>query len=121
MSTVRVVVGLALVAMMVAVVGVLPAAAASDPVGAAEVAAIAQEQGANGGTDVWTVVTWTLAAIVGSGLVLGVLYLLKRRVGGFPENPTWVAPITIMPAGENATEETFGLEADHHGGHGDDH
>ena len=48
---------------------------------------------------------WTVASVVGVSLVAGSLYLLKRRVGAFPSNPDWVAPISVMPAGENASEE----------------
>ncbi|MDZ7728894.1 MAG: hypothetical protein U5Q44_12250 [Dehalococcoidia bacterium] len=70
--------------------------------------------------DVWQSVVWTLVGIAVGAVVLGVLYLLKRRVGAFPENPEWVAPIYITPSAENPTEETFGLSSDHDdpgGGH----
>lgn len=62
---------------------------------------------------------WSLAGIGIGGVGLTVLYLLKRRVGGFPQNPDWVAPITIMQSKDNATEETFGGVSSHdsHGSH----
>lgn len=60
------------------------------------------------GTDIVPVAVWTVVGVLIFGLVLGIFYLFKRRVGGFPRNPKWVAPITIMPAGENADEGDFG-------------
>jgi hypothetical protein len=71
------------------------------------------------GRPVEPMLLWSLAGIGASGVVLTVLYLLKRRVGGFPENPDWVAPITIMQSKDNATEETFGGVSAHdsHGSH----
>ena len=48
--------------------------------------------------DVRSVTLWSLASIAGGCAALGVLYLFKRKVGGFPENPSWVAPISIMPS-----------------------
>lgn len=50
--------------------------------------------------DVVPRVAWMLAGVAASALVLGMLYKVKRAVGGFPENPTWVAPITIMPSSQ---------------------
>lgn len=71
------------------------------------------------GRPVEPMLLWSLAGIGIGGVALTVLYLLKRRVGGFPENPDWVAPITIMKSQDNATEETFGGVSDHdaHGAH----
>ena len=62
--------------------------------------------------DVKSVTIWSIVAIGGGCAVLGVLYMLKRKVGGFPENPDWVAPITIMPSS--------GLPQDDGAGHGHD-
>ncbi len=63
------------------------------------------------------VTIWSLVAIAAGLVVLGVLYTLKRKVGGFPENPGWVAPITIMPASQLPGDDT-----DPHGhGHGTGH
>ncbi len=69
-----------------------------------------------GGTDVMPMVVWSIVAIAGFGTLFGTLYLLKRRVGGFPANPTWVAPITVMPSRDFADEGTFGAPPDdsHH-------
>lgn len=39
---------------------------------------------------------WMAAGVAVSALVLSALYLFKRRIGAFPKNPTWTAPITIM-------------------------
>ncbi|MGI8927453.1 MAG: hypothetical protein ACR2HN_12525 [Tepidiformaceae bacterium] len=57
-------------------------------------------------------VLWTVAAAGIGALGFGTLYLLKRRVGGFPQNPTWVAPITIMPSSELPGDAT-GADAAH--------
>ena len=75
--------------------------------------------GPSGGNVNWEVVLWSLAGIGAGAVVFGIFYLFKRQVGAFPEHPTWVAPISVMRASENATEETFGLQADH--GHADSH
>jgi hypothetical protein len=48
------------------------------------------------GTDVVPPALWSLAGVAVGAVVMGTLYLFKRRVGGFPENPSWVAPISIM-------------------------
>ena len=61
---------------------------------------------------------WSTAGIVASGILLSVFYLLKRRVGGFPANPAWVAPITIMQSKDFPTEGSYGdVPADAHGAH----
>src|SRR5674476_424864 len=39
---------------------------------------------------------WMAAGVAVSAVLLGALYLFKRRIGAFPKNPTWTAPITIM-------------------------
>jgi hypothetical protein len=68
---------------------------------------------AGGNNNVLPVVLGTLAFIALVSVVLGVLYLLKRQVGGFPEHPEWVAPISIM-----RSRDLPGDDADHgHGGH----
>jgi hypothetical protein len=51
-------------------------------------------------------VIWSVVALAAGSLIGGTLYLFKRQVGGFPANPDWTAPITIMPAGDNAVEES---------------
>jgi hypothetical protein len=52
-------------------------------------------------------VLWTFAGVAAGALIAGVFYLMKRRVGGFPRNPSWIAPITIMPSKDFADEGTF--------------
>ena len=91
--------------------------------GAAPIA-FAQDQGgeeAPGSGSTWDeakdVTIWSIAAIAGGGVVLGVLYLFKRRVGGFPENPGWVAPIRIMPASQLPGDD----DAPDGHGHGEGH
>jgi hypothetical protein len=85
----------------------------------------AAEEGHSGGTsfiggpdwdDAKEVTIWSIVAIGGFATVLGVFYLFKRKVGGFPEHPSWVAPISIMPA-----SELPGDDGDAHGGHHDQH
>jgi hypothetical protein len=61
---------------------------------------------------IWSVVGLGLFAAVG-----GALYYFKRQVGGFPENPTWVAPITIMPSKDFPDEGDYGDSAGSHQAH----
>jgi hypothetical protein len=89
-----------------------------------ELRAPGQEHGGSSadgeGGDVSTRVIWTIAGVAGGVVIFGTLYLLKRRLGGFPQNPTWVAPITIMPSRENADDTTWG-DGDVAGAHGSHH
>lgn len=67
---------------------------------------------------------WALAGVAVFAVVLGVLYLFKRKIGAFPEHPTWVAPISIMRAGDLPGDEPDDSHEDHlgheaPGGHGD--
>ena len=73
-------------------------------------------QVASGARSIEEPLIWSIVAVAGGAIVGGTLYLLKRQVGGFPANPDWVAPITIMPAEENAVEEEDfpPPPADHH-------
>ena len=68
--------------------------------------ALAQEGSPTGGTgrDILPPVVWMLSGVAASALLLSIFYLLKRRIGGFPANPTWVAPITIMPSSESSQD-----------------
>ncbi len=86
---------------------------------AAAAPAMAQEGGAagDGGTDVSTTVIWSLVGVGIFAVVLGCLYLFKRQIGGFPENPAWVAPISIQRASELPSEP----DAHGHDDHGDSH
>lgn len=63
------------------------------------------------GTDVMPMVIWSIVAISVFAVLFGTLYLLKRRIGGFPSNPAWVAPITIMPSKDFADEGSFPASA----------
>jgi hypothetical protein len=119
MTAARLVTALALVAMLLAIAGMVPAVAMTDAGAGTEASQALQQQDDNGSGTV-TRALWTLAGIGVGALALSILYLLKRRVGGFPEDPTWVAPISIMPADENATEESFG-ETPAHDGHASGH
>lgn len=70
----------------------------------------AQEEPAADGDDelVDPVVIWSLVGLGVFAAVMGALYYFKREVGGFPENPTWFAPITIMPSKDFPDEGDFG-------------
>lgn len=61
-------------------------------------------------------ITWTLVVMAAGAIIGATFYLLKRQVGAFPKDPDWVAPISIMPAGENAEDEADfpPPPADHH-------
>lgn len=99
---------------LLAVAGVLAIAAAVSTVNAetlvppGEIAPVAHQEASDGGTnDIVTPALWMVAGVTAGGLVLGILYLFKRRVGGFPENPSWVAPISVMRS------STFPVEGDY--------
>ncbi|MEO8538907.1 MAG: hypothetical protein ABI577_04140 [bacterium] len=75
-------------------------------------------------SDVKEVAIWSMVSIAAGATVLGVLYLFKRRIGGFPEHPVWVAPITIMRAGDLPGDDAdpHGHDAaDSHGSHAPAH
>jgi hypothetical protein len=55
-----------------------------------------------------TVLVWSMLIMGVGALVFWALYAFKRRVGGFPENPSWVAPITIVTSKELPDEGDFG-------------
>lgn len=80
-----------------------------------------QGGGATGGesdSDVWPTVYWAIGGVAAGCFAFGTLYLLKRQLGGFPKNPSWVAPITVMPSRDFPDETTFGEGApDPHGSH----
>jgi hypothetical protein len=67
--------------------------------------------------DVVSTVLWSLAGAAIFAVGLGVLYLLKRQVGGFPENPEWVAPISIMRSRDLPADDDSHGHGDPHGGH----
>ena len=74
----------------------MAAALAAAPV----MSASAQETGVSVGpaTDVVPTLAWAAVGVACFAVILGALYLLKRRVGGFPKSPSWVAPISIRPS-----------------------
>jgi hypothetical protein len=109
---------------LLALAWVLPAAAAETAVAPAAPVTVAAEEEHGGslavrdGLGMTKPIVWTIVATLTGALILGVFYLLKRRVGGFPENPSWVAPITIMPSSELPDEHTYGdTPAGAHGHH----
>ena len=77
----------------------LPAAAAErarEGMGAVGANSVVMQVGSNPDNDIKTTVIWMFVGISLAAVTLGVFYLFKRRIGAFPKNPTWVAPITIM-------------------------
>jgi hypothetical protein len=94
---------------LLAVGAVLPAFALESPSNPSITAAFAAAE--SGGTDVMPMVVWSIVTILVAGVVFGTLFLLKRRVGGFPANPTWVAPISVMPSKDFADEGSFSESA----------
>ncbi len=65
-------------------------------------------------------ILWSLLAVALVVPAGGIFYLLKKRLGAFPENPEWVAPISIMRSRDLPDEHTYaGAEgaADAHGHH----
>lgn len=81
----------------------------------APVAAFAQEAtgSSSGEHDVVPTLVWMALGVACFALVLGMLYFVKKAAGGFPKNPSWVAPISIRPSRE------FPGDTDSHGH--DDH
>jgi hypothetical protein len=60
-----------------------------------------------GRDDVIEPVVWTLVAVAIIAVVGGVLYLLKRQLGGFPERPGWVAPIEPIYSRDLPTDDAM--------------
>ncbi|MFQ5381007.1 MAG: hypothetical protein ACE5EF_05215 [Dehalococcoidia bacterium] len=94
------------------------AAASTLPVDSGQSVRIVLEENASagGGIDLSLHVLWTIAGAIIGSVIMAYLYLLKRGVGGFPENPEWVAPISIEPSSSFPEEAE---QDDHHepGGH----
>lgn len=109
------------------VVGPAGGALAADALPATSAVTVLREDGPAGdahggeasGVDVVPVAVWTTVGVLASALVLSVFYLLKRRVGGFPAHPEWVAPISIERSETFAKEGDFGDVAP--GAHGAHH
>jgi hypothetical protein len=67
---------------------------------------------------------WMFVGIVASGILLAAFYAFKRRLGGFPSSPAWVAPITIVPSStfpDDGSYEDETTERGAGGGHGHHH
>jgi hypothetical protein len=60
----------------------------------------AAEVNPQGGSQDVAKVVWTVVGVAVTSLILGIFYLFKRQIGAFPRNPYWIAPISVMPAGE---------------------
>ena len=74
-------------------------------------------EGSGRTTSLASVVLWSSAALAGTLIVLSALYMLKRRIGGFPENPDWVAPIQVLYSKDSPDEGHFG-DVDPNAAHG---
>jgi len=94
-------------------VAALAAALAASPAATA----FAQEAtpGTNSNSDVVPTLVWSTLGVAAFAIVLTLFYFLKRRVGGFPKNPSWVAPISIRPSRE------FPGDTDSHASAHDEH
>jgi hypothetical protein len=101
-----------MLAALVAVLLPAAASAAADPAPAAPPQVRLQEgepaEDGDSGFDVVPGLVWTTAGVAIAAVVMGVLYLFKRRIGGFPANPSWVAPITIMESKDFPAEGDYG-------------
>lgn len=111
-------IAIVLALLLILAVLALPASASTSPPGPdAGVSVHAQEEEDEGGSSFADVpgglnamVVWSIVGLGIVAAVLGFFYFMKRQVGGFPENPSWVAPITIMPSKDFPDEGDFGDE-----------
>jgi len=71
--------------------------------------------------DVVPAALWSLAGVAAGAVVLGALYFFKRGIGGFPENPSWVAPISITRSRDLPGDGDSHGHGDSHGGHAPAH
>lgn len=110
MKAVTLRVGLLIIAALVAGGTAVPAFAASAP--AEPVPLVRQwipgQSGERSGPSTEETVIWAVIGVGITAATLGTLYLLKRQLGGFPEHPTWVAPISIIRSRDLPDETTFG-------------
>ncbi len=98
---------------------IAPLAALDAPPAEPPAAVIAEQADAGSGVDVTPVVIWGLVGAAILCAVLGVLYLLKRELGGFDPRPgAWTAPISVMPSGELPAEESDFPDPPEDDGHG---
>jgi hypothetical protein len=94
------------------------ALAASGAAGIAAPVTAAAQQADEDEHDVVPVAVWTTAGVLAGAVIFAALYMFKRRIGGFPKNPTWTAPISIMRSETFPAEGDFGdAPADAHGSH----
>lgn len=120
-SDMRLRLALVVAALALATAAPAPVAAASADLSQTASVAAAQETGGHGETRdggasgisanteriLWSVLAVALAVPIG-----GVFYLLKKRLRAFPENPEWVAPISVMRSRDLPDERTYeGSEA----------
>ncbi len=78
-------------------------------------------QASDNGTDILPVTLWSLAGVAVGAVVMGTLYLFKRRVGGFPEDPAWIAPISIMRSRDLPGDDAANGHGSPHDAHGAGH
>jgi hypothetical protein len=97
-----------LLAALLALAAVSPVLAGTLASPSAAPAAAYQEGEEEDENDVVPVAVWTTVGVVAGAVVFGVLYLFKRRIGGFPKNPSWVAPISIERSETFPDEGDFG-------------
>lgn len=83
----------------------------------APVSAFAADGASGSERDVVPTVLWSLVGVVAFALALGVFYALKRGVGAFPKNPTWVAPISIRPSSDFPGDPDPHEATSHHDDH----
>lgn len=72
---------------------------------------VATGDGGGSARDVVPMALWAGAGIAVLAVTLATLHMLKRRMGGFPANPSWVAPITVMRSAESPDEGDYGDQA----------
>ena len=88
---------------------------------AAPVAAFAQEATPGSSEhDVVPTLVWMALGVAVFAIVLAMLYFVKKAVGGFPKNPSWVAPISIRPSSDFPGDDASGHDA-HGGAHASAH
>ncbi|MGE0602052.1 MAG: hypothetical protein AB7J35_21830 [Dehalococcoidia bacterium] len=113
---------LVIAAVLVSLLAFVPAALAQEGGGASHESDGSSFIGGPDWTDVKEVTIWSIVSIAGGSAILGVLYLFKRKVGAFPQNPSWVAPISIMPASElPGDDQELGHADMEHGSHAPAH
>jgi hypothetical protein len=114
------IVALLLLVLSTMAVPAVASAIADDSVGNTAHVVAAQEEGPSEDSpgEPWgEVVIWSIVALGIFAAIGGALHYFKRQVGGFPENPGWVAPITIMQSKDFPDEGDFGDQVPSHQAH----